>query len=168
MKSGSGDVYDPLFLDRESRIAKAITFFEEQQGSPEQWTITRVAGEFNIPYGTLWHRMHGRLPHSSAHANQQLLTMAEEEELLNWSLALSDARIPFSPRLMRQAATRILQRRDPGNSVGIHWSERFRARHCEFLESKHDRHLPKSRARAVTPEMVEDWFKLVSKRPSDM
>lgn len=153
--------------EKEKKITEAIAFYKDRHDGTDPWTITRVAGEFDVPYGTLWHRINGRKTNASSHESQQLLRGGEEAELLDWVQAMSKTGIPLSPRLLTQAASSIAKRRDPNVSVGIHWSERFRKRHTEFLESKIDCHLPKSRARAVTPEMIDEWFELVSLEPLD-
>lgn len=155
---------DDSRLDQDHRISLVLKFFDDQLDKPndDRWSIHHIAQEFDIPYTTFWGRLNGRKPLQFAHESQQKLSVPEEEELLNFTLKLSDSGLPLSPRLLKQAAHGIARRRDPEAVMGKNWSYRFRKRHQEFLDSKFDTHLPKSRARAVTTEMICEWFSIVS------
>lgn len=150
-------------LDHDHRIALAVKFYEDQQQKPkpERWSIQRIAAEFSTAYATLWGRLQGAATRQSSHQTQQKLTVAEEVELLEWLLRVSDARIPYSPQLLTCAAKDIIHHRHPNETIGQNWHLRFRNRHREYVESKLDRHLPKSRARAVTADMMCDWANVV-------
>ena len=80
-------------LNHDYRIVLAVKFYEDQllKPKPERWSIHYIAGEFsNTYYSTLWGRLQGAKTLQSSHESQQKLTIAQEVELLDWLLRLSD------------------------------------------------------------------------------
>ena len=70
--------------EKEARLQEAMAAV-----SNKKYTIPSAAHAFNVPRQTLYNRMNGKPPRNKAHETEQLLSHAEEKELLQWITRLT-------------------------------------------------------------------------------
>ena len=149
--------------EKEARVQEALTSIRSGQ-----YNCFQAARTFNIPPQTLSDRVKGASSRSLAQEQLQLLSHAEEKELVRWITRLTVT--GYSPRYptLREMAEEIRQRRVRNintessiyveyPSIGKGWVKRFLRRHPE-LSSVTIRTIDASRIKAATPEAISHWF----------
>jgi Tc5 transposase DNA-binding domain len=91
-----------------------------------------------------------------AHADEQLLTPAQEEILVKWIKVQGHRGVPMTYRSVAHAAGEI-----SGKPVGEVWPKRFRKRHPD-LKMKKTTGLEKARAKALNPSAVNGFYDMLS------
>jgi hypothetical protein len=112
--------------------------------------------------------MKGTLPRSQAHEAEQILSHAEEKELVRWITRLTIT--GYAPRhlTLREMAEEVGNRRvkqinDPSIQlvtyapIGHQWIPRFLCRHLE-LASVMTRRIDAPRIKDASPEALQKWF----------
>jgi hypothetical protein len=118
---------------------------------------------FDIPPRTLQDRAKhpDRQPAKFAHEAQMDLTLAEEEVLEEFLLAMFDRGFPLTAWRVRDAANQILRRRNPEHrDVGENWPTAFRHRHKK-IDVRWCRRLEKSRANSKDEKEWQQFYNLV-------
>src|SRR5450432_4507289 len=89
----------------------------------------------------------------------QLLSVGEEEAIVSWIKQLGEWGWPPRVLQLRKMATELLHAKGSKEELGIHWTDRFFARHPE-LEAKFYGGLDRQRALALDPDILTAWFNL--------
>ena len=77
-------------LSTEQRIELALSTLNQARKDESRLpTYQELAGDYEVPRSTLWHRDHGRIPTSEHDERKQYLTVGEEEALVNWYIFLN-------------------------------------------------------------------------------
>lgn len=120
-------------------------------------TLKEAALAYDVPYSTLTARARGRSTRGQAHVHQQLLTLEQEELLVEWIIDLDMYGSAPNHSQVRLMAGVICGNAGLIGEVGHHWLSRFLARHPE-VQSKLGVRIDRTRCQAVTFEKVEEWF----------
>ncbi|KAF8594770.1 hypothetical protein BDV93DRAFT_549088 [Ceratobasidium sp. AG-I] len=96
-----------------------------------------------VPKTTLWGRIHGRQSWKDAHKHEQVLTPAQEDELIAWACAEAILREKYGP--------------DANIILGEHWDERFCKRHPEVKVTT-SKAIDEKRVMAKNPAYVMDFY----------
>ena len=77
----------------------------------EKHIASSAALAFNVPCSTLYDRLDGKLSRNQAHETEQLLSHAEEKELVRWITRLTITGYPPRYDTLREMAVEIRKRR---------------------------------------------------------
>ncbi|QRV95941.1 DDE superfamily endonuclease [Ceratobasidium sp. AG-Ba] len=150
--------------DREKRIAQAIREGKDRRATQIATSRNRsmasyrsLSEKYNVPLGTLGHRIKGRQSCNKAHEHQQKLTVAEEEVLVKWVIFQGAMGLPMSKEDVHSFANTILNGRD---TVGQNWHRGFYQRHRSKLCFKRASGLDPKRANGFNKTLVTEHFEL--------
>jgi len=93
--------------EKQTRVQAAVNAYLAKQYK----SITKAAQAFDAPVSTVKHRIRGRQSRVESHKHQQLLTEAEERELVRWITQLTA--IGYAPgfSLVREMAEELQHQR---------------------------------------------------------
>ena len=131
-------------------------------------TCASASRAFDVPRQTLYDRFAGKPPRNKAHEADQLLSQAEEKELVRWITRLTISGYPPRYETLREMTAEIQKRRvkevnEHGMQlvvypqIGENWVARFLRRHQE-LDSVTLRGAETLRVKEVTRERLQLWF----------
>ena len=154
---------NPKAAEKEARIQEAIAVIHA--GQYIAYTAPTI---FNVPPCTLYDRLKGKPPCQLAQEKQQLLTHAEEKELVRWITRLTRTGYPPRYSTLREMAEELRKRRVRNindqsctyikySPISEDWPRRFLRRHPE-LSGVTVRTIDASRIKAATPEAISHWF----------
>lgn len=151
-----------ITTEDESRLAKAKEEFQAGKFK----SIKAAAVSHNVKYFTLRHRILGlAVPHKEAHVNQQLLTKAEEQTLVEWIQYLALTGHPLNKCTIRPKVQAILQAKN-SKFHGIekypskNWIRKFMRRSLPHLKTGRGSGLDPKRAKAFNYTTVSHHFRL--------
>ena len=149
--------------EKEARVQAALTAVRNKEK-----TASEAIRDFDIPRQTFYDRVNGKLPRNLAHENTQLLSHAQEKELVRWITELT--KTGYSPRhaTVLEMAQIIRRKHDPVtleqtlNSVsvekiGSQWIQRFIRRHPE-LKTVRLRKMDLGRVKDTSYVRLAKWF----------
>jgi hypothetical protein len=150
--------------EREERIKDAL----EGVKSGRFKSYREVARVIDVLNATLSARANRRLPRNQAHEDEQILTNAEETELMRWITRLTLIGYPPKPDHVKEIAKSLRMRRIVGmnnpsityvqyHKIGKHWVPRFLARHPE-LASIMPEQIEAARVKESEFEVFQKWF----------
>jgi hypothetical protein len=148
---------------KEARLQEALAAVRS-----EQHNVPSAAKEFGVSSRTLYDRVNGVLPRNQAHEAEQILSKAEEKELVRWITRLTITGYPPRHSTLREMAEEVQKRRvkqinDPSMQlvnyppIGQQWIPRFLIRHPE-LTSIITRRIDAPRIKDTSPEAMWRWF----------
>jgi len=154
-------------MEKEARVQEAL-----ETVVSSQHTCSSASVAFNVPHQTLYDRMNGKPPRHLAQEKQQVLSNAEEKELVQWITRLTITAYPPRHKTLLEMAEEIRKRRvrEINNQIGINieyhpiekdWVPRFLRRHSE-LACVITRKIDASRVKAATPEAIAKFFEDLS------
>jgi hypothetical protein len=151
-----------ITIENESRLLKA----KEEYNTGKFKSIKAAATAHNVQYFTLRRRVLGHtLPQKEAHIDQQLLTKAEEQTLVEWMQYLALTGHPLNKRTIRPKVQAILKAKGskfysnekyPSKS----WIREFKMRHSSELKASRGSGLDPKRAKAFNFATVSHHFRL--------
>src|SRR5438552_2523608 len=155
---------NPERVEKEARLQEAIAAVERGEKTPYRAVI-----DFNVQKQTLYNRLNRKLPRNKAHEQEQILTNAEEKELVRWITRLTFTGYPPRPVTLREMVEEIRKRRvrestptimrnNESNPIGQQWLYRFLRRHPELANVK-PRGIDSVRVKDTSPERLAKWFK---------
>jgi hypothetical protein len=112
---------------------------------------------------TLQRRLKCILPKNGSRAPNNLLLAIEEDQLIQWILAMEQRGFPtYLIDLKRMAENLISRRGTPGSSpaIGKNWVYRFTERH-PALKKYRTRNKDHQRARQERPSVIRPWFQRI-------
>lgn len=119
--------------------------------------IRATAREFSVVHTTLLRRFNGTTTSRAvAINNSRLLTIALEEELINYINHLNDQGLPPTPAMVRNVVMEMAQK-----PPGKHWVSNFIKRHSTTLKSKYLQGLDRARQKADNWVNYTHYFELV-------
>ena len=118
-------------IEKEARLQEAMAAV-----LAKKHTAASAALAFNISRSTLYDRLNGKLPRNKAHETEQLLSHAEEKELVRWITRLTITDYPPRYDILREMAEEIRKRRVKNinqdglelvqyDDIGKQWVPRF-------------------------------------------
>jgi len=124
--------------------------------------LRRTARLYDVPYSTLFDRVHKRPARRDTRPPNTKLTATEETTLVQWILSMDQRGLAPRPESVRQMADLLLQKRGPNSStkVGGKWVYNFVQRH-QALQTRYNRKYDYQRAKCEDPRIIKDWFGLV-------
>ena len=148
--------------EREKSISNALKGFNSGRFP----SIRKAAEHYGISHATLSRQLNGSKPCIQAHADQQLLTPAEERSIVRWILQIEEWGFP--PRLahVKEAVAllrgvRFAEQIDANVSPGKNWITRFLDRHPELV-AKFSSQFDKKRLQANDPDIISDHFRRIA------
>ncbi|APA10190.1 hypothetical protein SS1G_07383 [Sclerotinia sclerotiorum 1980 UF-70] len=141
---------------KEARIVLAIEAIELNK----RLTIRKAANYYSVPRSTLFDRIQGRSNIAESRPKSHNLTELEEKMLIQYIIDMDDR--GFAPKLnsVEDMANYMLETRG-AKKVGKLWAHRFVKRRSE-LKTRFNRVYDFQRALCEDPELIEEWFRLVS------
>ena len=145
-------------IEQEGRILLAIQAIKKQ----EKLSIRQAALTYDIPYTTLYARLHGRQNRVESYPNSSKLTKIEENSLKQWIISMDLRGAAPRPSMVEDMANLLLSARGttPIQTIGVNWVIKFVKRHLE-LDSKFSRRYNYNRAKCEDPKIIMGWFELV-------
>jgi hypothetical protein len=155
-------------IEKETRLQETMTTV-----SAKKHNTSSATHAFNIPRQTLYDRLDGKPPRNKAHETEQLLSHAEEKELVRWIARLTVTGYPPRYDTLREMAEEIRKRRVKNinenglelvryDDIGKQWVARFLSRHSE-LASIRPRSIDAIRVKDTSPEWLQCWFEDLEK-----
>jgi hypothetical protein len=142
--------------ERENRLLDAIKHYQ----SDEKPSIRLTAERYGVPFSTLRGRLQGAQRRGIGHRALQLLTIYEENSIVEWCERMDEWGHPPRLELVRAMAEALIQRRINHRTLGKHWLKRFLSRH-PTLAMRISTRLDKQRAFANNPAIIKDYFQKV-------
>lgn len=125
----------------------------------------RKKRRIHLSHHTLNRLANGGVSISEHNAKKHWLTGEEENVIVLFAVEMAERGFPLSPRRLREHAEQILHKRMgslfPENGLGKDWTTHFITRHYNRLRRYWSSPLDKSRARAVNPHTVEEYFNIL-------
>ena len=151
---------NPAAIEKEARLQEAITAVLKKKH-----TCNSAANAFNVPRRTLYHRVKENMQsRNKAHEDKQLLSHAEEKELVRWITRLTTAGYPPRHATLREMADEIRKRRVQNDReqpelfpIGKQWTQHFLRWHVE-LSTITLRSIDAVRMKDSSPERLSQWF----------
>ena len=125
-----------------------------------------AAATFDVPRKTLDDRVKGRVKHGTKPGPSTALTLEEENALVSYLVYMANRGFPLTRTMVKAFAWAIAKcsgndgRFNQEYGPGEHWWANFRKRHPKLTLRKTDK-LERSCAKALNPEVVEEYFKLL-------
>jgi predicted hydrocarbon binding protein len=154
---------NPVAAEKEAQLQLAIAAVLSKE-----YTCHTAATVFNVPRRTLYDRVKGgKKARNNAHESEQILTNAEERELVRWITLLTISGYPPRYETLRRLAEIIRERcikETEGeiqatvyDNIGKEWVQRFLRRHSE-LASVRPQSIDIVRIKDTSPERLKRWF----------
>ena len=141
---------------QEARIALAIAALK----STNKMSIRATAKAYQVPRSTLEARMKGRVAKAEKRNSQHILTVSEEDTLVQYIIDLDTRGFPPRIESVRDMAN-LLQATRQATPVGKLWPYNFIRRRPE-LKTRFSRAYDFQRALCKDPKLIEEWFRLVA------
>jgi hypothetical protein len=141
--------------NQEGRILLAVQVFKLRQFK----SIYATAKSYDVPYRTLYNRIHGMASRCDSTPNSQKLTPTEELAVVRYILDLDSRRFPPRPQAVQEMADLLLAECDM-SPVGKNWTSNF-IHHCTELKTKFSCKYNFKRVQYKNPEIIGGWFRLV-------
>ena len=131
-------------------------------------TIYKAAATYGVPRKTLDDRLKGRVQHGSNPGPKTALTAAEEEALASYLVYMANRGYPLTRTMVKAFARAIAKKSGKDNHFhseygpGEHWWSNFKRCHPEITLRRTDM-LERSRAEALNPSVVSEYFQLLGK-----
>ncbi len=143
-------------LYKEGRLNLAIQAYKQGQfQSPNAAAIA-----YDVPQRTFTRRLAGIQPKRGSRAPNRLLTINEEESLVDWILSMDRRGMPPRIATVGQMAGVLLARHHQLVVIGRNWASTFINNH-EALKSKYNRKYDYQRAKCEDPELIRAWFQRI-------
>ena len=99
-----------------------------------------------------------------ANADQQKLSKDQEDHIIVWATVETKLGLPPTHLQIHQAAQRILQASGSKELLGRNWITNF-MRQNPSIKSLKGKHIEKERIKAVTPDKIKEFFKVLNETP---
>ena len=134
-------------------------------------TVSAAARMCAVPRRTLDDRVKGRVVHGSLPGPSTVLTKEEEDALVSYLIYMAERGFPLTMKMVLAFAWAIALRtgsadRFSPNGPSKHWWKNFKDRHPKLSLRKTDS-LERSRAEALSPEVVNEYFNMLEKTITD-
>jgi hypothetical protein len=150
-------------LERSKKLQEAVMWYDEKKKEGAQRVSFEMAGKlFGFSGSTVNDAYHGKLPKIFAHVKQQLLSVEQENVLVEWACHHGARGVPMDRSKIAAKASHIL-----GRKVGSKWAYNFLIRHSDKLKKKWTQKLDSKRAKQLNPAVVKEHFKTVIKEIVD-
>ncbi|KAF8240103.1 hypothetical protein L208DRAFT_1128033, partial [Tricholoma matsutake] len=117
--------------------------------------VCKAASIYDVPHSTLRDHIKGLPTCAEVHADQQALSVAKEEVVVEWAKVLGRQGVPMTYSTLTKYVSEI-----SGRHIGKLWPKRFLARHPD-LKVKVTSGLEKCCAKALNKTAVEGYFDIL-------
>ena len=148
----------PVYIEEE-KITLAIDAIALQKAAGKKLSILRASNIYNVPYTTLYDRMHDRPRCEKTRVADYKLDPIEEQTLVRYIIEQDARGFPLRLSGVEDMANLLLKSRD-GKPVGKHWARRF-VDAQPTLKTKFNRRYDYQRALCEDPVVISKWFALV-------
>lgn len=157
-------------LNGHLQLAVEAYTFEQSKPKCEWKSLHDVALCFHANHTTLNSHYKGRPTKSAFVAMCQKLTPAEENTLVEYTLACSDHGFPITHSQLAAFANDILKAciGPDYEPVGKNWTDRFIECHYQSLQMHWSKPLDSKHACALNPDIIKHWFELVKEFIPDL
>jgi hypothetical protein len=130
-----------------------------------RYNQSEAAQRRGVSKSTLWGRLNGRTTRHEAHKHEQVLSDAEELEILLWCHQMERRYLPVRLSHVIACAESILNNRRATTDahLGENWYRRFLERHPNFRLTTSKR-IDEKRVMARNPAYIMEFYMLVSFR----
>jgi DDE superfamily endonuclease/Tc5 transposase DNA-binding domain len=145
--------------EKQGRIDLALHGIKKNQFSSQR----KAAEVCKVPRSTMRGQLHGATPREESRPQNSLLLLVEEEQLIQWILAMEQRGFPtYLIDVKRMAENLILHRGTSGfiPKIGINWVYRFTGRH-PAIKKYRTRNKDYRRARQERLSVIQPWFQLI-------
>ena len=143
-------------MPNESDIQEAVAVFLQGDFKSERACATH----FGVARSTLKDRLRAE-SHKIAHSSSQKLSIAEENELVQWILSEELAGTAVSYARLRDIAEGMLKHRQPDQFLGQNGLNGFKNRHPEIIAIL-QRRIEAARYDSMSKEAIQDYFSRLS------
>jgi len=141
---------------QEARIALAIAALK----STNKMSICATAKAYQVPQSTLEARMKGRVAKAEKRNSQHILTVSEEDTLVQYIIDLDTQGFPPQIESVQDIAN-LLQATRQATPVSKLWPYNFIQRRPE-LKTRFSRAYDFQQALCEDPKLIKEWFRLVA------
>jgi hypothetical protein len=138
----------------EAALTALVASGTKPDGKPNA-SIRKMAIDYDVPRSTLTDRWNGTPTRTEGHAQELLLTAAQEEVLTEWIKVMGRRGILMTATTIIDCVAEIA-----GREPGASWVRRFKARHLE-LKVKWSSTLEKCRAASLNPTLVNEFYNIL-------
>jgi hypothetical protein len=138
---------------KEGRVILATQAYQRNEFK----SVKAAAKSFDIPRTTLRSRVNGTAPKRGSIAKNRLLTLTEEETIVQWILSMDRRGMPPRVAAIAEMGAILLKERGESGHVGKNWYQKFINRH-EAIKTKYNRKYDYQRAQCEDPEVIRAWF----------
>ena len=134
--------------------------------SSKEMTISAAAKNFSVPRKTLDDRVKGHVVHGRRPGVSTVLTPEEETSLASYLIYMAERGFPLTRTMVKAFAWAIAKRSGKEERFNVeygpgdHWWALFKKRHSSLALRKADS-LERSRAEALNPQIVREYFELL-------
>lgn len=153
---------------KEASLQRALVAYQEALASNEVLSVREAARRFNVPKTSLQQRINGRRPILEFSAERSWLTDAESKVIVDELIHSAAQGFPDTKRHLRRRVNAVIQDKlgDPSFHVGENWVDRWLEKWGKSLSTYWSTSLDAVRARALNPEVVNDYFQKVQETVS--
>ncbi|PIL26583.1 centromere protein B [Ganoderma sinense ZZ0214-1] len=130
-----------------------------------QECFEKTGKRVNLVHGTITNRANGMRSAREVGEEKRWLSVGEEEQVIAFAIDTAKRGFPLNHRRLKEHVDMICRARNargfPEGGVGVSWTSRFLTRHSDRLRPYWSHSLDNSRARAVNPTNVSEYFRLL-------
>ena len=151
--------------DAQPPIDLAVAFYKERSKAGDPISFRACAARFGVNRETLRQHTGGRATRIEANSNMSHFTPEEDQVLIKSLIEIAEQGFPDSKRYLEERVNTLLRAKlgDPTFCIGVHWVHRWLERHKGHLQKYWNTSLDSTRANAVNPPTVSDYFSKLKK-----
>ena len=148
---------------KEASLQQALAAYQEALTSNEVLSVREAARRFNVPKTSLQERINGRRSVLEFSAERSWLDDTESKVIVDELIHSAAQGFPDTKRHLRRRVNAVIQDKlgDPSFRVGDNWVDRWLEKWGKSLSTYWSTSLDAIRARALNPEVINDYFQKV-------
>jgi|SRR5882757_3329106 len=147
----------------EASLQRALAAYQEALASNEVLSVREAARRFNVPKTSLQERINGRRSILESNAERSWLDDTESKVIVDELIRSAAQGFPDTKHHLRRRVNAVIQDKlgDPSFHVGEKWVDRWLEKWGKWLSTYWSTSLYTVRAKALNPEVIEDYFQKV-------
>ena len=148
---------------KEASLQRALAAYQEALASNEVLSVREAARRFDVPKSSLQERINGRRSKLESNAEKSWLDDTESQVIVDELIHSAAQGFPDTKHHLRRRVNAVIQDKlgDPSFHVGEKWVDRWLEKWGKWLSTYWSTSLDTVRARALNPEVIEDYFQKV-------